>query len=142
MRKLFFASILAAALGLAACSDGESGTLPGAPDGVSDEDYLSALCTGAEQFSSALMAQSTPEALRAVITAYADELETIVPPKDVSRFHKDYIAFLRAAQEQPVLMANGSPPEPSEPARTRLASKEHSVKACKNPVFFAAPAKA
>lgn len=136
MRTSLLAALLALAALFAACGDSDSGIVPGAPDGVSDEEYLEALCTGSQQFSAALLAQSSPEALRDAIATYAAEMEGIVPPRDVSQFHLDFIEFLHEAEAEPALMVAGSPPLPPEPARSRIASKENSVDACEEPIYF------
>ena len=136
MRTIFLLLVMSLSLVAVACGGGEKGVAPGAGEGVSDEAYLEVLCTGSQNFSAALIAQSTPEQLRAVITAYADEMEATTPPRDVSAFHKEYVAYLREAVNQPVLLANGTPPMPPQPARGRLASKENSVEACKEPIYF------
>lgn len=127
----------ASAFLLAACGGSDdSGVAPGAPEGVSDEEYLAVLCAGAESFSDALIAQSTPDGLRAAIQAYIDALEAVTPPRDVSKWHVDYIAFLKDAESQPSLMVSGNPPIPAEPARSRLAQKESDVAECEDPLFF------
>lgn len=132
---------LAVLLGLSvfagACGSKDDGVLENAPEGVSDEEYLEVLCIGTEKFSSALVSQATPEKLREVIREYAASLRNVVPPRDVSKFHQEYIAFVESAEAQPALLVNGSPPYPPEPARSRIAGKESTVEACKNPVFFA-----
>lgn len=140
MRTTFLTVLLVFAALFAACGGGEEGVAPGAQDGVSDEEYLEALCTGLQRFSAALIAQSSPEELRNVIASYTTDMEAIVPPRDVSQFHLDYIAFLQAAESEPALMVAGSPPMPPEPARSRIASKENTVEACKDPIYFGQPA--
>lgn len=137
MRTFALAVLFSFAVFAGACGSKESGILENAPEGVSDEEYLEVLCTGTEKFSSALVAQVTPEKLREVIREYAAALRAVVPPRDVSKFHQEYIAFVESAEAQPALLVNGSPPYPQEPARSRIAGKENTVEACKNPVFFA-----
>lgn len=137
MQKTMLIGLFALTALLVACGgDSDDGIVPGAPDGVSDEKYLEVLCTGSQRFANALIAQSSPEMLRDVIAAYATEMEATIPPRDVSKFHLEYIAFLREAESQPALMVQGSPPLPPEPARGRIAAKEDSVEACKEPVYF------
>ncbi len=134
---LLGSTLVATVLLAAACSGGDDGVAPGAPEGVPDEEYLAILCEGTEAFSSALIGQQTPEQLRAVITDYVADLKAVVPPRDISQWHLDYIAFLEQAESVPGLMVSGNPPMPPEPARGRLAGKERTVEACKSPIFFA-----
>lgn len=136
MRKTLLVGVFSVVALLAACGGSDNGVVPGAPDGVSDEEYLEVLCTGSQRFAAALIAQSSPQVLRDTIGAYATEMKAVTPPRDVSQFHKDYINFLEEAEREPALMVGGNPPMPPEPARSRIASKENSVEACEDPVYF------
>ncbi len=136
MKRTALCALLVLTALFAACGESDDGVVPGAPEGVSDEEYLTMLCGGSQRFAAALIAQSSPEQLRAVIATYAADMESIDPPRDVSKFHLEYIAYLREAEAEPALMVAGSPPLPPEPARGRIAAKENSVEACKEPVYF------
>lgn len=119
----------------AACSDDDEP----APGGVSDEAYLAVLCSGLQRFSDVLIARSTPDEIRAAIREYVEELRGLTPPSDIARFHEQYIAYLEAAEAEPLRLASPAP-LPENSARRRLAALEGSVEECKNPTFFQEPA--
>jgi hypothetical protein len=121
----------------AACS-GESGAEANAPEGVSDKEYLAVLCGGLEQFSDALIANDGADELQKVIQAYIGQLQAVTPPRDVSKFHAEYIKFLTEAKAEPMLLAAGEPPLPPAKVRQRFTNEQRDVAECKSPTFFTA----
>ncbi|OAI41282.1 hypothetical protein AYO38_04005 [bacterium SCGC AG-212-C10] len=126
------------AFALVACDPGDSTDAtvgPGTPTPVSDEEYLRVTCTGLQKFSDALVSKAKPEDIRAVIAAYVADLQAISPPTDIAKFHAEYIAYLQAAESEPLKLTT-EPPLPPEKARQRIAVKESQVEECKHPTFF------
>jgi hypothetical protein len=103
---------------------------------VSDEEYMTALCTGLQDFSSALIGAEPADELTRIIQDYAATMAAIVPPRDISKFHVEYVAYLEAAEREPLLLVGGSPPLPPPAARARLVAVERDIDSCRTPTYF------
>jgi len=143
MRATVVAILAVAALAVAACG-GDSAEpaptathVPGSSGPVSDEAYLEIICTGLADYTAALLTVSTVDELRDVVRGYIASLEVVAPPTDLSGFHTDFVAYLRAALEDPTSLTAAPRPLPPDDVRDRLAKLESSVEACSDTTYFA-----
>jgi hypothetical protein len=143
--QLGLVSCVLSALLFTACGGGEgngngTATRPRAatPSGpaVSDEAYLKVICTGLVTYQDSLLAAKDVDAIRKVITDYAESMEAINPPEDLQTYHADFIKYLRDSEKDPTSPVTTSPPRPENAARERLAGKVTSVPECKYPTFL------
>jgi hypothetical protein len=133
---MFSLASSAAALGVA-CG-GDDGIDPNAPEGVSDEEYLAVICLGLQQFSTALVGTADAAEIQDIIAGYITSMEAVVPPRDASEFHAEYIEFLEQARAEPLALVAAQPPLPPASVRQRFVAAEREVEACRTPTFFAA----
>ncbi len=109
------------------------------PEGVTDEGYLSLLCTNLDRFSDAVLQATEEAALAAVLQDFIDALRAVEPSADLRDFHAAFIAYLEDALDDPTSPLALAPPLPEEEARERLARTARSVDACREPTFFSTP---
>lgn len=110
---------------------------PGEVRAVSDEEYLAIICTGLEEFSSALIRADSPEEIIEVVQAYIDSLVVVEPPEDVQPFHNRFVGYLDESLEDPGQLVMRPRPLPEDDVRERLAEVERDVDECQDLVFFA-----
>lgn len=138
MRRWILSGVGAAML-IAASACGGSSTTPlptaaGTP--YTDEQYLAVMCRDLDHLTDVLVTATTADDVRRAIQRFIDDLETVVPPPDLTTFHSEFIAYLREALDQPLDVITRKPPLPNEEVRRRLASKEPTVPECRRPTFF------
>ncbi len=110
------------------------------PTDVDDEAYLAVLCAGLDRFSDAIQVETEEAGIAAAIEAFIEDLEAVAPPQDLSDFHAAFIEYLEDAVDDPTSPLVVAPPLPEDDVRERLAGKERSVEACREPTFFSNPA--
>jgi hypothetical protein len=131
IRIILGAVVLPLAFAMAACGDDD------APEGGgTDEDYLRAICTGSQDFSSALMTKTTPDEIADVIRDFIDTMKDTNPPADLVEYNDEFIEYLEDAVNEPTSLLTRKPPLPDDDVQRRIASKEPSVPECKDPTFF------
>ncbi len=143
MRALFVSIAILALLPLlfAACSDSDSKSTPTIVAGTpaSDDAYMTVFCTGLSNLSSALVSKPTANEIATVMKAYITELKKITPPKDLEKFHAEYIKFFEDSVNDPTSVLTRKPPAPSETVRQHYADIEQKTPACKDARFFVQP---
>jgi hypothetical protein len=128
---LLFGCLLASMFAFVACGDDE----PEGPGG-SDEDYLTLICQGTQDFSNALVSKTTPDEIAEVIRDFIETMKNANPPADLRDFNDDFVQYLEDSVAEPTSLVTRQPPLPDDDVQRRLASKELSVEACKNGTFF------
>ncbi len=153
LRFLLFAVAFASLPLIAACGgDGKSSTgtpsnngedaevTPAGPP-LNDQQYLSTLCVGLVNYYDALLTEPTREGIAKVVKEFIVSMKSVNPPADVAPFHKDFIAYLNAAVDEPTALVTIAPPKPAEPIRERLAARVNDTPECKYPTFLGEPRK-
>jgi hypothetical protein len=131
VRFTFGAALLPLVLLFAACGDDD------APEGGgSDEDYLRAVCTGSQNFSTALLSKTTPDEIADVIRDFIETMKDTNPPGDLVKYNDEFVQYLEEAVNDPTSLVTSRPPLPDNDVQRRLAAKEPSVAECKDPTFF------
>ncbi len=110
------------------------------PASVDDDAYLAIMCANLDRFSDAIHVETEEARIAAVIETFIEELEAVAPPADLGDFHAAFTDYLREALDDPTSPLVLPPPLPHEEARERLAARERSVEACREPTFFSDPA--
>ena len=127
---------------LAGCSGGSNAkaTSTTSGPGVTDQEYLKAICTGIQQFSDALISAKNADAISTVVKNFSASMKQINPPPDLRQFNTDFTKYLDDAVNDPTSLVTTKPPLPPNSVRQRLASEETSVPECKSSTFFDASA--
>ena len=112
-------------------------TPTGTPAGpLTDREYLAVICTGLENYTTAVLREQTVEGLSKVVRDYVASLEAVIPPSDLADFHQQFIDYLTAAVESPTDLLTSPRPLPPDDVRNRLAGLEDQVDECRDAKFF------
>jgi hypothetical protein len=103
---------------------------------LSDEAYLRVICTGTQNFSDALMSQSSPEGIAKSVRDFISSLQGVNPPADLRPFHESLLGYLQDSVDNPLELATKPRPEPEEDVRQRLAAKETGIAECEKAKYF------
>lgn len=117
----------------AACGDDDDSTPTG---GGTDEDYLSAICTGSANFSNALLSKTSAAEIATVVREFAAEMKDANPPADLAKYNDEFVKYLEDAVADPTSLVTREPPLPSKDIQRRLANLEPTIAECKDPTFF------
>jgi hypothetical protein len=153
LRPLLFAVALAALPFIAACGgDGKSPSQTATNNGdepeitpsgpvLNDQQYLSTLCVGLVNYYDALMTEPTRDGIAKVVKEFVGSMKAVNPPEDVVPFHREFIAYLSAAVDEPTSLVTVAPPKPEDSIRERLAARVNDTPECKYPTFLGEPRK-
>lgn len=138
-RQAFLVALVAMLLALLTACGGSKksqSTPTSSAPGVTDEEYLKAICSGVQGFSNALVSAQSADAISKVVKDFSTSMKQINPPPDLRQFNADFAKYLDDAVNDPTSLVTRKPPLPPNSVRQRLASKESSVPACKSGTFF------
>ncbi|MGI8926846.1 MAG: hypothetical protein ACR2HN_09405 [Tepidiformaceae bacterium] len=133
MPRLFASSLLFSLLALLVACDPNQ-----APDdnGVSDKAYLAAFCTSLDHYSDTLARADDAPAIEAAMRDYIAALQAIRAPRDLARFHADFVAYVAAGLAEPSARVGRPAPRPQEKVADRIAAAEGAVDECQEASYF------
>ena len=104
-----------------------------------EEQYIKSLCLGLSDFSSQINMHTDAENIIVSIGKFSDLLVTLIPPSELSDWHKEYIRFLEKITHGPSAFSDLKPIFPNIANREHFSDLELKVLSCQDVNYFAKP---